>query len=535
MAAVNETAPSDDDRDPDPFRVLGAVVAKHRILRLIGAGGMGAVYEGEHVDLSERRALKFCRVHAHPTIKQRAVNEARIGASVRHPAICLVYDFEWGPPDRTTPVVVMELLHGRSLIDDMRQTRRLPWREVFRIMSTVCDGLEAAHAQGVVHRDIKPDNIFLTAAGPKIVDFGIAKLATARVTRTGMTLFTPLYASPEQIMNSKDVDARSDVYSCGVILYHAIAGERMFSDGNEQALIVSILQKPPTPFRLVAPFVPDHVADVIDRCVAKEAARRFQSAQSLKAALEASLRAGDGPVRAGAEDRTLTPAPSEQPTAVEARRARDPAAPREVMVTAAGKAAPHLAVSTTSESAPVVAAAVESRQPSTRPPSRARTIATVASAIVVAAGAALWTFQQRPHGAGGVTPNGHTPTVAQPPVSAAPRIATPAPGHVRVVTTPAGAAVLIAGQVMGRTPVDVAGTRDQLLRLRLELEGYMPRDEAVMPSAEGGEAEFLLRAAATPAKVPQRSHRRRSLPSEIRHAEPSTPVRDENGPVNPFQ
>jgi len=573
---VNESAPSDDKRDPDPFRVLGRVVAKHRILRLIGEGGMGAVYEGEHVELGERRALKFCHVHANPSIKQRAVNEAKIGASVRHPAICLVYDFEWGPPDGTTPVVVMELLQGRPFIDDMIKSRSLPWEEVFRLMSSVCDGLEAAHAQGVVHRDIKPDNIFLTASGPKIVDFGIAKLSTARVTRTGMTLFTPLYASPEQITNSKTVEARSDIYSCGVILYHSISGQRMFPDRQGNGLILAILQERPSPFRDVAPSVPDHVAAVIDRCVAKEPGQRYPSAAALKAALEGSLSAGAGPLRAAADQRTLTPPPSEAPTA-QLRPSRDPAAPRELMTTAAGKAVPHPRVlaaaslaapereqepetprtparapssaNTAYASTPIAPASAppreNDRQRPVRRPARARgrnsCVAIGVTSIAIVAGATVAMFARKAPDAS-IPPSAVAPSITKSAASASAvsSLSSAASGHVRVLTTPPGAAVSVAGYVIGRTPVDVSGAKDRLVSVRLELEGYTPREDEVMPSAEGGEAQFSLQpiGATAIAKPPRKQHRHSpsSAPTvEPRETPPAKPVLDENAPVDPFR
>lgn len=557
---MNESAPRDDDRDTDPFRVLGRVVAKHRILRLIGSGGMGAVYEGEHVELAEKRALKFCHVHANPSVKQRAVNEAKIGASVRHPAICLVHDFEWAPPDGTTPVVVMELLQGRAFIDDMIKSRRLPWEEVFRLMSSVCDGLEAAHAQGVVHRDIKPDNIFVTPSGPKIVDFGIAKLSTARVTRTGTTLFTPLYASPEQITNSKNVDARSDIYSCGVILYHAISGQRMFPDRQGNGLIVAILNERPSAFREVAPWVPDHVAAVVDRCVAKEPGQRYQSAAALKAALEASLRAGVGPLRAVADARTLTPPPSEAQTAELRPGGRDPAAPRELMATTPGSAAPHaigLGSPTGRSPAPAPAAnalsAPAAKLPAATPISRAVAparrsarsapiAAVVTGLVLVAVVAVAFGVLGRQRKAATIAaavaaPSSAVATIAvQPSPGHSPELVAPA-GHVRVVTTPTGATVIVAGRVMGQTPIEISGARDQLAHIRLALDGYTPRDEEVMPSAEGGDAEFSLRPiAATKAALPRSHHQRPSSPAaEPTRAEPSPAARDENGPVDPFR
>src|SRR5262245_15082598 len=124
----------------DPFRVIGRVVANHEILRLIGLGGMASVYEGKHPHLG-RRALKFCQVWGADAAKQRAIEEAKLGVKLDHPGICKVYEFVLGPPDGTTPVMVMELLSGRTLLDIMRENGRTPWRDAFRTMSHVCDAL----------------------------------------------------------------------------------------------------------------------------------------------------------------------------------------------------------------------------------------------------------------------------------------------------------------------------------------------------------------------------------------------------------
>jgi serine/threonine protein kinase len=278
--------------DYDKFNVHGQVVAKHRLVRVIGSGGMGTVYEGEHLQLSERRALKFCRVWGdEPSmIERRALNEAKIGAMLRHPAICVVHDFELAP-DGCSPVIVMELLKGRTLTRAWKAAGfELPWPELFLAMSSVCDALALAHSRGVVHRDIKLENIFLTPSGPKVVDFGISMLATARATRTGTHLGTPHYMAPEQIENPKTVDGRADLYSCGVVLYQGITGRVLFPDLNLVEALDATRKRQPIPIRELVPALPRHVAAIVDRCVEKDPAQRFQSAEELKAALASSLR-----------------------------------------------------------------------------------------------------------------------------------------------------------------------------------------------------------------------------------------------------
>ncbi len=392
--------PAADEKDPDPFRVLGTVVAKHRILRLIGRGGMGAVYEGEHVQLGERRALKFCLFYGNASLKQRAINEAKIGASLRHPGICLVFDIDTGP-DGSTPVVIMELLQGRNFLDVMREHQRVPWQEVFRMLSAVCDALSVAHAQGIVHRDIKPENIFITLNGAKVVDFGIAKMASAlRATRTGMQMGTPHYMSPEQVTNARDVDARADIYSCGVILYHAITGALMFPNRSAAEVISAILHERPKPFKQLAPFVPDHVAVVVERCIAKDPRQRYQSVLELKAELEASLHAGDAPRRAGEADRTFAP-PSEAATPYEGAPAApmpttplSDSAPSAPMPTIAGKAGPHVVSSTQRERSAEeklreFAHAPPATTPAPAPAREGRTVLIALAAGVVAVGVAV--------------------------------------------------------------------------------------------------------------------------------------------------
>jgi eukaryotic-like serine/threonine-protein kinase len=178
----------------DTLGLLGQVVANHHLLRVLGDGGMGCVYEGEHEILKERRAIKVCKVMASRAVKERAVNEARMMAKLHHPGICLLHDVQWGPPDGTSPVMVMELLQGHTFFDEIAR-EPVGWRRVVEVACDVLEALEYAHQEGIIHRDIKPENVFVaTIAGKqvtKVMDFGIAKLAGVSATKTGMQMGTP--------------------------------------------------------------------------------------------------------------------------------------------------------------------------------------------------------------------------------------------------------------------------------------------------------------------------------------------------------
>jgi eukaryotic-like serine/threonine-protein kinase len=269
----------------------GTVVAgKLRVMRLLGAGGMGAVYEVEHEFTKHRRALKLLHKEMleHPHVVARFLREASAAGHIGNPHI--VETFDAGRLETGEPYIVMELLHGETLAARLARKKRLPLGELSDLVRQACDGVQAAHAAGIIHRDLKPDNLFLVERDGKtfvkILDFGISKFdatltGAAGTTKEGHALGTPYYMSPEQVNGDKDLDARTDVYALGVILYECATGERPFVADYLPKLAVLIHQGTPTPVTHVRPELPPAFGLVVARAMAKDRAQRYASAKEL--------------------------------------------------------------------------------------------------------------------------------------------------------------------------------------------------------------------------------------------------------------
>jgi len=290
----------------------GLQVGHYQIISVLGAGGMAEVYRALDMRLGREVALKVVNaaLARDPDLVQRFEQEARVAGSLKHPNVVAVYDI--GHHDGV-PFLVTELLEGESL--RQRLTRgRLPLQTALEWGSQLARGLAAAHARGVIHRDLKPDNVFVNGDGQlKLLDFGIAKLAegaerpgprglmdstvapSGTVTRTGAVLGTPGYMSPEQV-RGEPLDARSDLFSLGVVLHELLSGARPFAGGSLVESGYAILHDDPPPLPAE---IPAQVTEVVQRCLEKEPARRFQSASDLAFALDV-LRGGvrSGPDRA---------------------------------------------------------------------------------------------------------------------------------------------------------------------------------------------------------------------------------------------
>ena len=222
----------------------GQVVAHFRIIRQLGAGGMGIVYLAEDLRLGRQLGLKFLPAYLTNDFeaRQRFLNEARLAAKLNHPNIATIY--ESGEAGDHI-YIAMEYVQGESLKERLKDGA-IPVSEVTNMLRQIAKGLHEAHQRGIVHRDIKPGNIMITETGQvKIMDFGLAKQDDGEsLTRTGSTLGTTAYMSPEQAQGEK-LDTRTDIWSLGVVLYEMLTGERPFKGANEQAVIYSILNESP--------------------------------------------------------------------------------------------------------------------------------------------------------------------------------------------------------------------------------------------------------------------------------------------------
>ncbi|MGH8003130.1 MAG: serine/threonine-protein kinase, partial [Limisphaerales bacterium] len=208
--------------------MIGQTVSHYRIESEIGQGGMGVVYKAFDTRLERPVALKFLSPQfvSHPEAKSRFLNEARAASALNHPNICTIYEIgEWGSRE----FIAMELVEGKPL-SKLIASGKLPVPKVLDYSLQMAEGLDAAHKKGVIHRDVKPDNILVTAEGRlKIMDFGLAKIRhTAKITTTGTALGTAAYMSPEQARGEL-VDARADIFSLGMILYEMLTGRHPFA------------------------------------------------------------------------------------------------------------------------------------------------------------------------------------------------------------------------------------------------------------------------------------------------------------------
>ncbi|WP_433931037.1 protein kinase [Sorangium cellulosum] len=286
--------------------MIGAVIdGKYRIAKLLGEGAMGSVYEAEHTATGRRCAIKVISsldLTRDPRIVQRFQREARAAGAIDTQHITQVLD---AGVDRETklPFLAMEYLSGEDLQHLLLRTGPLAPHVALRIAVHCCLGLQKAHDAGVVHRDIKPHNLFLARrdAGEiiiKLLDFGIAKVKMdqandtegADLTKTGSLVGSPLYMSPEQAVGQREIDHRTDIWSLGAVLYQALSGRTPFHDIKALGqLILSICSGPVPPLQDHAPWVPAEIAAVVHRCLQQDPARRFQSAQDMLATLRPML------------------------------------------------------------------------------------------------------------------------------------------------------------------------------------------------------------------------------------------------------
>jgi serine/threonine-protein kinase len=277
----------------------GAMPAEHlRLVRVLGRGGMGAVWEAEHLSLKTRVAVKFMldRFASSGAETARFVREARAAAQVKSPHVAQVFDH--GVTEDGTPYIVMEMLEGESLGARLERAGRLGLRETATILGQACRALGKAHAQGIVHRDVKPDNLFLVDQDGepfvKVLDFGVAKHEggdAAGMTSTGAVVGTPYYMSPEQMASSKHVDGRADLWSLGVVAYRCLTGELPFDGASIGAVCLAIERGRFAPASSRVPELGPAIDAFFGRALARAPDARFPTARDLGEAL-ASLAEG---------------------------------------------------------------------------------------------------------------------------------------------------------------------------------------------------------------------------------------------------
>jgi hypothetical protein len=268
-----------------------ALSGRYTIERELGAGGMATVYLAQDTRHDRRVALKVLRPELAAVVgAERFLAEIRTTANLQHPHVLALFDS--GQVEGTV-YYVMPFVEGESLRDRMTREKQLPIDDALRIAREVGDALQYAHSHGVIHRDIKPENILIQGGHALVADFGIAlaaaKTGGTRMTETGMSLGTPRYMSPEQAMGERTIDARTDIYALGCVLYEMLTGDAPFTGSTAQAIVAKVLTEKPAPIIPSRDRVPPHVEDAILTALEKLPADRFATAAQFVAALD-----GDG-------------------------------------------------------------------------------------------------------------------------------------------------------------------------------------------------------------------------------------------------
>jgi serine/threonine-protein kinase len=298
-------------REGDLAKLVGVIVAgRYRVDRVIGVGGMGAVYAGEHLTTGRRVALKFVdREFAENELaRARFAREIRAMSAIDSEHIPSVLDA--GTHDDGRPFLVMDLLGGEDLGARLHREARIPLRDTIGIVAQILRGLGHAHKAGVVHRDLKPDNVFLVPRPSrmlvKILDFGVSKFQPLMrttlplaLTARGIVLGTPFYIAPEQARSDDDVDARADLYSVGAILFECLAGRPPHVGERYEQVILSACTVDAPDLRTIDKTIPEPVAKIAARALARDRNHRYQTARDMLHALaeistEAARIAGDG-------------------------------------------------------------------------------------------------------------------------------------------------------------------------------------------------------------------------------------------------
>lgn len=459
-----ETSDSDLNRVTDQAEsLLGVVLAgRYQVNRKIGQGGMGAVYEATHLAIGKRVAVKVLleKFAKREAIIARLEQEARLATSIGHEHIIDINDF--GQTEDGQTFVVMELLEGESLAECLHREHQLPEVRILTIAAQAASALAAAHGKGVIHRDVKPENLFLLKRKDedfvKVVDFGISKSLRSsdpdveqspRLTQTGMVLGTPLYMSPEQARGDDEVDAGVDIYALGVIMFEAGTGRVPFIGSNYLSVISQVLSEEAPAPRSLRPELSEEFEAIVLRAMAKNRSDRYATAGDMLGDIQALL--GD---------------PSRS-----TERARITAPKR-----AAGASTTNLEKSSSTK------------------------YLIWAAAIAVLIGAVAFTVSVTMGGSKAKPTVAVTPADAPPaqPDAPPPQPDAPPPNRaykLRIVSIPPGASIYELGRINGITPayVDVALDTKEVILMELRLEGYSDTPFKIRPGIDKGAITIELK------------------------------------------
>jgi serine/threonine protein kinase len=286
--------------------MIGQTISHYRIVEQLGAGGMGVVYKAQDSRLDRAVALKFLpdKLAQEPQALERFRREARAASALNHPGICTIYDI--GEQDGRG-FIVMEFIDGETLRHHIHR-QALPLEEILKLGMQIAEALDAAHAEGIIHRDIKPANIFVTKRGQaKVLDFGLAKLLPKAVASgaagadgddtdstsiVGIISGTPSYMSPEQIRGDT-LDARTDIFSLGLVLYEMATGRQAFSGPTGGVIIEAVLTRAPAAARSINPDIPERLEEIINKALHKDKEQRYQHAAEVRNDLQKLDRGSD--------------------------------------------------------------------------------------------------------------------------------------------------------------------------------------------------------------------------------------------------